>query len=135
MIVYPNLKKPEPGQPLKVSWGNSVVDAIKSITPIAGKNVRLTRTSNGTVINIDVDELKKSVTGDGGAYAIPCRVTGGSALHGYDVTVYGDGLLFPPTGNGTLMAMQFNTETTLPIGTVVMGYPSKNMVIGGTEQD
>lgn len=62
MILYQNLRRPEAGQPLKVSWGNSVVDSIKSITPISGKNVRLTRTDHGTIIDVDLDAVKKGVS-------------------------------------------------------------------------
>jgi hypothetical protein len=62
MILYQNLRRPEAGQPLKVSWGNSVVDSIKSITPISGKNVRLTRTDHGTIIDVDLDAAKKGAS-------------------------------------------------------------------------
>lgn len=134
MVIYPRLSRPEPGQPLKISWGNSVVDAIRSLTPISGKNVRVTRNSNGTVIDVDADVIKRAAM-DSGLAPVPCRIEGGDALQGYDVTVFADGLLLPPTGTGTLMVMQFNTETFMPEGTVVMAYPSKNMIIGGSEQE
>ena len=66
MIVYPNLKRPEPGQPVKASWGDSVIAAIKSITPVSGKNVRLTRTNTGTIIDVDFKSMpiQNSISGD-----------------------------------------------------------------------
>lgn len=135
MLVYKNLREPDPNRPVSVKWGRDVVDATKAYRPIAGKGIRLTTTNHGTIIDC------VAVGGRGGASAsdvdlapIPCRVTGGSALEGYDVDLYADGLALPKTGTGTLMVMQFNTNTNLPVGTVIMGYQIRSFVVGGTEQ-
>ena len=135
MIKYTSLKKPSKGDKLDPNWGRAVVDAINSITPISGKNIRMNRTIHGNVIESTAySGASPSVDGGGEYFPVPCKIVGGNAINGYDVIVYENGVLLPETGTGTLFTMQFNTNTTIPTGTIVQGYTTKAFIIGGTEQ-
>ena len=121
MIVYVNLKKPEPGKPVSAKWGSDVVEAIKSQQLISGKNVRLTRTNHGTVIDVMLDK----VVAEGGEAATDSCVP-------VTITRYKSGYMFEgvsftpvvPTQNlpSKLYFPHVTPSSEVPVGTTVLGH-------------
>lgn len=127
------MKTPRPGMPVTATWGAAVTQNIQSQNLIAGPNILLTKTNNGTVIDVNIKKTpqQKQETFN----AVPCIITGINQNAGvavYDVDIYENGIWNQPTGTGTLFPLQFSPQSILPIGTVVLGFTNSVQTIQGT---
>lgn len=120
MIVYVNLKKPEPGKPVSAKWGSDVVEAIKSQQLISGKNVRLSRTNHGTVIDVVLDEKNNSING-ATVECMPVMITGYTSGYVFK------GVTFNPingedVSTNKLYFPHVTPSSKVPIGTAVLAH-------------
>ncbi len=59
------------------------------------------------------------------------KITGGDALTGYTVELYGHGRFKPPTGEGVLFATEIAAGAQVPAGTFCLAHFSQFSVAGG----
>lgn len=113
-----------PGTGIRASWGNGVVDELRRQYIIPGNGIKVTRTTKGTVIEIDSppEQQAGGTSGEVVSDVIPCLVYGGTGLTGYDATLYANGLGEKSTGTGTLYCPEVSTHAYLPDGTSVLAH-------------
>ena len=92
-----NLTAPKAGDPLKATWAQDVVDEIRRQDIIPGNGLRKTKTTLGTVLELDRGKktiLSPQLTMTGTSFL--CRIVGGSAAGYWRVQVYPDGMTGEP---------------------------------------
>ena len=122
-IVYPKLREPVKGQKLDAEWGREVVQAIKSITPISGKNIEIHRTQSGSIIRASGEGRRGKATSHESIWV--CLITGGDPLTGYSALAYtsmtnlrkDDGTIGVPT---TIFPCEIGLDAYMPSGTIVL---------------
>ena len=119
---------PRSGDPLEASWAAQLIQWIKdAVIP----------RSDGVTTRVD-GNIITALGGSGEAVTqniepnVPVRINGGNSLSGYAVTVFGNGLDQPATGQATLFLVQTNlqADALLP-GDIVLASRSYMQVIGG----
>lgn len=72
--------------------------------------------------------------GAGAAETVICRVDGGNAESGFNVTLYGNGKDQPKTGTGILFVPELALGSTIPAGSWILGHRSVMQITGGGEE-
>ncbi len=72
--------------------------------------------------------------GAGAAETVLCRVDGGNAESGFNVTLYGNGKDQPKTGTGILFVPELALGSTIPAGSWILGHRSVMQITGGGEE-
>lgn len=72
--------------------------------------------------------------GAGAAETVICRVDGGNAESGFNVTLYGNGKDQPKTGTGVLFVPELALGSTIPAGSWILGHRSVMQITGGGEE-
>jgi len=62
---------------LKASWFKSVRDRIEEIKPLEGDYILIQQTSDGNIVKVDLDKLKKSLGGVNGGIEYTLNVCSG----------------------------------------------------------
>jgi len=65
--------------------------------------------------------------------AIPCKITSGNSVEGYQVDLYGDGLDKSVTDTGILYILEVSALSHLAVGSFVLGFAGTTLVTGGNE--
>ena len=68
------------------------------------------------------------------AETVLCRVDGGNAESGFNVTLYGNGKDQPKTGTGILFVPELALGSTIPAGSWILGHRSVMQITGGGEE-
>lgn len=110
------------GTGIRASWGNDIVDQIRRLHIIPGNGIKISTTSKGTRIDLDLPQESSSSSGVAISDVIPCIVTGGSALSGYSVYLYAKGFGESSTGYGTLFIPELATHTDIPYSTSILAH-------------
>lgn len=87
-------------------------------------------------IHAHVDGRTVVIGQDGAGFetnAVPCKITSGNSLDGYQVEIYGNGVGKALTGYGVLMILEISATSNLPVGSWVLGFPGGTVVTGGNE--
>lgn len=115
------------GTGIRASWGNDIVDQIRRLHLIPGNGIKISTTSKGTRIDLDLPQEPSNVNaGEVVSDVIPCIVTGGSAdLSGYNVDLYANGFAESRTGSGTLFIPELSTQTDIPYRTSILAHVCK----------
>lgn len=118
------INKVVPGTGIRASWGNDVIDQLRRLHLIPGNGIKISTSSKGTRIDLDLPQEASGSSGVAISDVIPCVVTGPtlSLKDGYDVTLYANGFGEGPTGDGKLYLPEVATHTTLPIGTSILAH-------------
>lgn len=110
------------GTGIRASWGNEVVDQIKRLQLIPGNGIKISTSSKGTRIELDLPQESVSNAEGGISDVIPCIVTGGTAEQGYSATLYANGLGERSTGNGTLWCPELATQSDIPEDSSILAH-------------
>lgn len=63
--------------------------------------------------------------------SIPCVISSGTSVDGYEVQIFGNGLSKPATGTGTMFLMNGRSSLyNLPPGTVLFAHKSNIKILG-----
>jgi hypothetical protein len=137
-IVYPKLREPVKGQKLDAEWGREVVQAIKSITPISGKNIEIHRTQSGSIIRASGEGRRGKASIRESGICI-CYIIGGTSLTGYNAMAYSSMSELRDDGSHadgepvTIYPCEIGLDGHLPVGTVVLCHKILCRVTGGIE--
>ena len=112
------------GTGISARWGNDIVDQIRRLHLIPGNGIKISTTSKGTRIELD---LPQEQAGGSNVNAIsdviPCLVYNSSdGYRGYDVYLYANGFNERSTGNGRLYVPELATHTKVPYGTSILAH-------------
>ena len=125
---------PQPGYPVTANLGREVCDALRRMRLQAGPGIRLSQTPEGTTISAPVTAMnvRHAIMEDEVCLAV---VNGGSALAGYSVSLFANGLDAPPTSTGTLHLPECSAYSSvdLPEGTVLLAHSTMVITTGGSE--
>lgn len=121
------INKVVPGTGIRASWGNDIVDQIRRLHLIPGNGIKISTTSKGTRIELDLPQESSSRV-NAISDVIPCIInetpegeeTG--AMAGFNVTLYPNGFLDGTTETGTLYVPEVTTHTKLPKGTSILAH-------------
>lgn len=118
------INKVVPGTGIRASWGNDVIDQLRRLHLIPGNGIKISTSSKGTRIELDLPQESVSNAESAISDVIPCIVTGTtlSLRDGYDVALYRNGFGEGQSGNGHLYLPEVATHTTLPVGTSILAH-------------
>ena len=132
-MIIPN--PPQSNQPVSADWGRGVIEALRRLRPHNGPGILVNQTPEGTTYSL---APKPPVRPGGGlniTAAVLCRVTGGSSADGYRVDLYPEGIGVASTSSGTLYIVEIAAAGDLPVGSLVLGWPSITITTGGNDDD
>ena len=113
------------GTGISARWGNDIVDQIRRLHLIPGNGIKISTTSKGTRIELDLPQEQSSSSGVAISDVIPCKITesgDGAQLSGYSVALYANGFWDASTDTGKLFIPELATQTSLPIDTSILAH-------------
>lgn len=114
------------GTGISAKWGNDIVDQIRRLHLIPGNGIKVSTTSKGTRIDLDLPQEQGTGSNVNAiSDVIPCVVYSTSdisAYQGYGVYLYANGFDQGRTGRGTLYIPELATHTSMPSGTSILAH-------------
>lgn len=110
------------GTGIRASWGNDVIDQLRRLHLIPGNGIKVSTSSKGTRIDLDLPQESSSNANAIASDVIPCIVGNSNGAKGYDVTLYANGFGEAQTGTGTLYIPELSTHTKLPYDTSILAH-------------
>lgn len=129
------LTTPIPGEAIRADLVREIVEAVRANTVQAGPGILVDRGPSGTVVSaqLEASEQQHHLMPD---EVIMAKVTGGSAVAGYTVELYGNGMAQGKTGTGLLFLPECAVDSVgdLPVGSVVLAHSMAVGETGGGEE-
>lgn len=128
------IQTPQVGQPPLASWGTAVANQLNAMRITGdGKNIFVSQSPNGVSIRYKDNVKKTKGGGEVVASGVPCKITGGNSLTGYNVDTYANGRFKPKTGTGILHLLEVAAMSNLPVGSWVVGWNVQQALTGGND--
>lgn len=118
------INKVVPGTGIRASWGNDVIDQLRRLHLIPGNGIKISTSSKGTRIDLDLPQESSASNVNAISDVIPCVVYRSSSdgYKGYAVSLYANGFNEGSTGDGRLYVPELATHTQLPYGTSILAH-------------
>lgn len=117
-----NINDVKPGEPITAAGANKLLAAIRQLTPVAGKGIRVSQTSTGTVIESLAKNVKGGEKGDTvvATGSVLGRITRYYADDAFEVELFENGYGRPSTRTVSAVCLNLSNYDTLKEGTFVL---------------